>query len=118
MNAAQLNYQSIGLVLSGGGVRGMAHIGLLKALGEFGIVPQTVSGSSVGALVGALYANGNSIDEMLFFLKKPLCSSIIFLPLQSRGLLIPISISTYLNPISQKIHLNHYCISFMWWLPI
>ncbi len=59
----------IGLVLSGGGIRGMAHIGLLKALKEHNIEPEQIAGSSVGALVGALYANGNSIDDMLNFFK-------------------------------------------------
>lgn len=60
----------MGLVLSGGGIRGMAHIGLLKALKEHDIEPEKVAGSSVGALVGALYANGNSIDDMLNFFKE------------------------------------------------
>lgn len=64
---------TIGLVLSGGGIRGMAHIGLLKALKEHNIEPDQIAGSSVGALVGALYANGNSTDDMLqFFRDTPL----------------------------------------------
>tara|TARA_Y100001933_G_scaffold59502_2_gene59626 strand:+ start:40155 stop:40934 length:780 start_codon:yes stop_codon:yes gene_type:complete len=68
-----LNNKSVGLVLSGGGVRGMAHIGLIKALREHGIEAQVVAGSSVGALVGALYANGNTVNEMLqFFRDTPL----------------------------------------------
>ncbi len=62
--------KSIGLVLSGGGVRGMAHIGLIKALREHGIEARAIAGSSVGALVGALYANGNSVTEMLQFFKE------------------------------------------------
>ncbi|MEX0361030.1 MAG: patatin-like phospholipase family protein [Allomuricauda sp.] len=62
--------KSVGLVLSGGGIRGMAHIGLLKAMEEKGVQAQLVAGSSVGALVGALYANGNSIEEMLQFFKE------------------------------------------------
>ncbi|WP_430907175.1 patatin-like phospholipase family protein [Maribacter sp. 2-571] len=61
---------SVGLVLSGGGVRGMAHIGVLRALEQHGIEAKTVSGSSVGALVAALYANGNPISEMLSFFKE------------------------------------------------
>lgn len=48
----------------------MAHIGLIQALEEHGISPETVSGSSVGALVGALYANGNSVEDMLSFFKE------------------------------------------------
>ncbi len=65
-----LKSKSIGLVLSGGGVRGMAHIGVLRALEEYGISAQTVAGSSVGALVAALYANGNPVHEMLSFFKE------------------------------------------------
>ena len=65
-----LKSKSIGLILSGGGVRGMAHIGLIRAMNEFGISAHVISGSSVGALVGALYANGNSVEEMLAFFKE------------------------------------------------
>ncbi|MGB6151709.1 MAG: patatin-like phospholipase family protein [Pricia sp.] len=65
-----LKSKSIGLVLSGGGVRGMAHIGLIKALHEHGISANIVSGSSIGALVGALYANGNSVEDMLSLFKE------------------------------------------------
>ncbi len=65
-----MNNASVGLVLSGGGVRGMAHIGLIRAMEELGISAQMVSGSSVGALVGALYANGNSVSDMLSFFKE------------------------------------------------
>ena len=60
---------SIGLVLSGGGVRGMAHIGLLQALEEHKISVRRIAGSSVGALVGALYAKGHPIKDILQFFK-------------------------------------------------
>lgn len=61
----------IGIVLSGGGSRGIAHIGVLQALSEHGIVPEAVSGASAGAIVGALYAAGHSWETMLdFFLEK------------------------------------------------
>lgn len=69
----QIRSKSLGLVLSGGGVRGMAHIGVIKAMQEFGIEAKVVAGSSVGALVGALYAADKSVDEMLhFFMETPL----------------------------------------------
>lgn len=59
-----------GLVLSGGGVRGIAHIGVIKALEENNIHPSHIAGTSSGAIVGALYANGCSWQEMLEFFKK------------------------------------------------
>lgn len=65
-----LEGKSIGLVLSGGGIRGMAHIGLIKAMREYEIEADMVAGTSVGALVGALYANENSVEEMLTFFKE------------------------------------------------
>ena len=61
----------IGIVLSGGGSRGLAHVGALKALVEADLAPQCVSGTSAGAIVGALYAADFSPAEMLqFFAEK------------------------------------------------
>ncbi|HEY4618644.1 MAG TPA: patatin-like phospholipase family protein [Flavobacterium sp.] len=60
----------IGIVLSGGGARGIAHLGILKALEEFGIVPSFISGTSAGAIAGAFYAAGYSIPEIVDILKK------------------------------------------------
>lgn len=59
----------IGIALSGGGVRGIAHVGVLHALKEHGIEPDCVAGNSSGAIVGALYAAGYSSEEMLEFFK-------------------------------------------------
>ncbi len=59
----------IGLVLSGGGVRGFAHLGLLQALDEWGIKPYAISGVSAGAIIGALYAAGHKPEKILAFLK-------------------------------------------------
>ena len=54
----------IALVLSGGTARGFAHIGVLKALEESGIKPDLIVGSSMGSIVGALYASGLSSSEL------------------------------------------------------
>ncbi len=59
--------KTLGIVLSGGGVRGIAHIGVLQALAEYNIRPCVVAGASAGAIVGALYAGGCSTTEMLKF---------------------------------------------------
>ena len=53
-----------GIILSGGGVRGFAHAGILKALNEADIYPDIISGVSAGAIVGSLYADGNTPDEI------------------------------------------------------
>jgi len=65
----QSQQMKIGLVLSGGGMRGVAHIGTIKALEEKGIFPTHIAGSSAGAVVGALYAYGYTWGEMLTFFK-------------------------------------------------
>ncbi|MDY0100307.1 MAG: patatin-like phospholipase family protein [Bacteroidales bacterium] len=56
---------NVGLVLSGGGARGFAHIGVLKALNESDIYPDVIAGTSAGALVGVLYADGYTPDEIM-----------------------------------------------------
>ena len=56
-----------GLVLSGGGARGIAHIGVLKALEENDIKITHVAGTSAGAIVGSLFAAGHSWGVILDF---------------------------------------------------
>ncbi len=56
-----------GLVLSGGGTKGIAHAGVLKFLEEKQIKVDVISGTSAGALVGALYAYGKSPEDILAF---------------------------------------------------
>ncbi|TRX72149.1 patatin-like phospholipase family protein [Carboxylicivirga sp. M1479] len=54
----------IGLVLSGGGAKGLAHIGAIKVLEEAGIRPDYITGTSMGSIIGGLYAAGYSATEM------------------------------------------------------
>lgn len=54
----------IGLVLSGGGAKGMAHVGVIRAMEKAGIRPDFVAGTSMGSVVGGLYAMGYSADEL------------------------------------------------------
>ncbi len=62
--------QSVGLVLSGGGAKGIAHIGVIKALEENGIPIDYITGTSMGAIVGSLYAIGYSPDDMIELIKS------------------------------------------------
>ena len=59
----------VGIVLSGGGALGYAHIGALQALEEYGISPTIVSGASMGSIIGAFYANGYSPKQIYEFVK-------------------------------------------------
>lgn len=64
--ALQIGYaQKVGLVLSGGGAKGAAHIGVIKALEENGIPIDYITGTSAGAIVGSLYAMGYTPEEMV-----------------------------------------------------
>jgi predicted acylesterase/phospholipase RssA len=59
-----LSSRQVGLALSGGAVRGLAHIGVIKALDEVGIKPSVVAGTSVGSIIGAAIAAGKDWREM------------------------------------------------------
>ena len=78
--------RKIGIVLSGGGARGIGHLGVLKALEEFGIVPTHISGTSAGAIAGAFYAAGYKVNEILSILKKGQIFSFSNLLMKRQGL--------------------------------
>lgn len=69
--ATPLQAQKVGLVLSGGGAKGMTHIGIIRALEENGIPIDYITGTSMGAIIGSLYAMGYSPDEMEDLLRSP-----------------------------------------------
>lgn len=60
----------IGLVLSGGGARGLAHIGVLRVLEEMQVPVDLIVGTSMGAVVGGAYASGRSVDELEALVKR------------------------------------------------
>lgn len=57
--------QKVGLVLSGGGAKGLAHIGLIKVLEDHNIPIDYIAGTSIGAIIAGLYASGMTPDEMI-----------------------------------------------------
>jgi NTE family protein len=61
---AQKSRPKVGLVLSGGGAKGMAHIGVIKAMEEAGLYPDYITGTSMGSIIGGLYAIGYSADDI------------------------------------------------------
>lgn len=81
----------VGLALGGGGARGFAHLGAIKAFEEYGIKFDFVSGTSAGSLVGAFYCAGLTFDEMLkigrsFDEKDIRTSKIVFVPSKTDGI--------------------------------
>ena len=60
----------IGLALSGGGSKGLAHIGILKAIDSAGLKIDLVTGTSMGSIVGGLYAAGYSADTIEYMARE------------------------------------------------
>lgn len=86
----------IGLVLSGGGARGIAHLGVLQALDEYGVKPDIISGTSAGAIAGSLYSYGYEPADILEILSnasfvkymRPAFSSGLFSIVKGKDLLL------------------------------
>ena len=62
--SAQDKRPTIGVTLSGGGAKGLAHIGILKAIDSAGIKVDYITGTSMGSIIGGLYAAGYSADQL------------------------------------------------------
>ena len=88
---------NIGLSLSGGGARGIAHLGVLKALEERNIRPSVISGTSAGALIGAIYSYGFSPEEIFDIVSKTRVLTSIKPSLSIKGLLKPETIGDILK---------------------
>ncbi len=77
----------IGICLSGGGARGIAHIGVLQAFESAGVFPEIVSGCSAGAMVGALYSAGFAPREIFKLIEHRSLYSIIKMGLPNKGMM-------------------------------
>lgn len=96
---------SKGLTLSGGGARGIAHIGVLKALEEFNMQPDVISGSSAGALVGVLYAAGCTSEEIYGFIRNKTLYSIVKMGIPDKGMM---ELGYFRDIIKNKIPHNSF----------
>ncbi len=76
----------IGLALSGGGAKGAAHIGVLRALGDIGIKPDIITGVSAGAIAASYYAAGVSPDEMFQLCSKIKIKELLKVTMPTHGL--------------------------------
>ena len=87
----------LGLVFGGGGARGFAHLGVLKAMEELGLKPDIISGTSCGSIIGAMYADGHTPDECLKFFIKEKLYSLVRPTLSKKGLMIMSGFETKLG---------------------
>ncbi len=96
----------IALVLGGGGTRGFAHVGVIKALEAQGIFPDIIVGTSVGSAIGALYASGYSgfqLQEMSIPMKE---DRVINLAWSNRGLFTGKPLQTFINQAVKNVPLE------------
>ena len=110
-----INGKKIGLVLSGGGAKGFAHIGVLKVLEQNGIVPDIVVGTSMGSIVGGLYASGLSVDQLLDETKKfklVNITDINVFNLMKEGIVAGNKLMRYIDKISNDAKIEDFKIKF------
>ncbi len=88
-----------GIALSGGGARGISHLGVLKALKEHDIEADVISGTSAGAIIGALYCAGHSADECLKIILKTNVLAVFRPSFSLKGLLSINKLADILKPL-------------------
>ncbi|MCQ2219647.1 MAG: patatin-like phospholipase family protein [Paludibacteraceae bacterium] len=92
----------IGLALSGGGAKGIAHIGVIKAIEDFGLKIDVIAGVSAGAIVGALYADGHSTDEIKDFFQSNTLTQMVRPNLPKKGGLV--NPERYMRKLGNTLH--------------
>lgn len=103
--------QKVGLVLSGGGSSGIAHVGVLKALEENNIPIDYIAGTSVGALIGAYYACGYTPNEIDALVKSSVFKQISLGELPTRYMFLLKKRNEYASWINFKLSLNNKLIN-------
>ena len=94
-----LNSKSIGLVLSGGGSKGIAHAGAIKFLEEQGIKPKLLAGTSAGSIIAGLYAFGKTPEEILNFFQSVVFFHWRHFTLKKPGIVDPESFRYYFEKL-------------------
>ncbi|MDD2474921.1 MAG: patatin-like phospholipase family protein [Dysgonamonadaceae bacterium] len=92
-----LDKHNIGYALGGGGARGFAHLGALKALEERNLEPDIIAGTSAGALAGVLYADGFAPDEICDMFKDTKFKQFVELTFPTSGIFRPTGLHNFLK---------------------
>ncbi len=92
-----LKKHNIGYALSGGGAKGFAHLGAIKALEERNLKPDIIAGTSAGALAGVFYADGYSPDEVVDMFKDTKFKQFVEFTLPTSGLFRPTGLHSFIK---------------------
>ena len=103
---------TVALVLGGGGAKGFAHVGIIKALEANGITPTLVVGTSVGSLVGSLYASGYTAKELERLALTTTDSELTDFTLSNQGFIEGIKLKNFINTKVAKRPIEDFPISF------
>ena len=106
------NKPKVALVLGGGGAKGFAHVGVIKALEENGITPTLVVGTSVGSLVGSLYASGYNAKTLERLALTTTDSELTDFTLSNQGFIEGIKLKNFINTKVAKRAIEDFPISF------
>ena len=106
------NQPKVALVLGGGGAKGFAHIGVIKALEENGITPTLVVGTSVGSLVGSLYASGYNAKQLEQLALNTSDSELTDFTLSNQGFIEGIKLKNFINKKVSGRNIEDFPISF------
>ena len=110
---APLNKQpKVALVLGGGGAKGFAHIGVIKALEENGITPTLVVGTSIGSLIGSLYASGYNAKQLEQMALNTSDSELTDFTLSNQGFIEGIKLKNFINAKVGGRAIENFPISF------
>lgn len=103
----------VALVLGGGGLRGLAHIGVLQALEEAGIRPDLVVGTSAGSLVGAAYASGKSPRQIEELAHEVNIASFVDFTVSAGGIMRGDNIAKWVDTITGQVPIEAFPIKFV-----
>ncbi|MCB4204654.1 patatin-like phospholipase family protein [Deferribacterales bacterium Es71-Z0220] len=105
----------IGLALGSGAARGLAHVGILKAFEEEGVKPYAITGSSMGALIGGIYASGypiEKIEEFILNLDFGVFKNIVDFKLSRAGIVDGKKIEDFLDSVVNEKEISNLKIKF------
>lgn len=106
------NTPGIGLALSGGAARGYAHLGVLQILEENEIVPDYITGTSVGSIVGALLAGGYSVKEMIDVAEGLKWQKLVAPTLSGLGLVTAKKLEHFINELLGEVEFSELSTPF------